>query len=51
MLIPQAKYFTVQVPFEPTDFDAAQMSAAVVKGYSEYPRPPGVEESTATDRS
>ena len=31
MLIPQAKYFTVQVPFEPTDFDAAQMSAAVVE--------------------
>jgi N-acetyl-1-D-myo-inositol-2-amino-2-deoxy-alpha-D-glucopyranoside deacetylase len=28
MLIPQAKYFTVQVPFEPPDFDAAQKSAA-----------------------
>ena len=26
MLIPQAKYFTVRVPFEPTDLEAAQKS-------------------------
>lgn len=28
MLIPQAKYFTVRVPFEPSDFEAALRSAS-----------------------